>query len=80
MIHMHSNEDMYSKLSSGAVSYDVISFRLHDRQDDQGRNASGRSISHNIPNYSTSMTLQGPFTMIRHKYSVPYTYGIVGII
>ncbi len=76
-----SNEDMYAKLSAGAVSYDVIipsDYMI------------ARMISEdmlleldfsNIPNYSNiDDSFKGLYYDAENKYTVPYAYGIVGII
>ena len=76
-----SNEDMYAKLASGAVSYDVIipSDYMIDRllsEDmllplDFG----------NIPNYDyISESFRNLYYDPDNLYTVPYTYGIIGII
>ena len=76
-----SNEDMYSKLSSGAVSYDVIipSDYMIERmvQEDMLRPLNFE----NIPNYQyIGQDFRGLYYDPQDRYSVPYTYGIVGII
>ena len=76
-----SNEDMYSKISSGAVSYDVIipsDYMI------------ARMISEdmllplnfdNIPNYeSIDEAFRGLYYDPENLYTVPYAYGIIGII
>ena len=76
-----SNEDMYSKLSSGAVSYDVVipsDYMI------------ARMIKEdmllplnfdNIPNYANiNGSFKGLYYDPEDKYTVPYAYGIVGII
>ncbi|MGX8692307.1 MAG: ABC transporter substrate-binding protein [Clostridia bacterium] len=76
-----SNEDMYAKLSSGAVSYDVIipsDYMI------------ARMISEdmllpihfdNIPNYRyIDESFRGLYYDPQNAYSVPYTYGVVGVI
>ncbi|MBQ9249657.1 MAG: spermidine/putrescine ABC transporter substrate-binding protein [Oscillospiraceae bacterium] len=76
-----SNEDMYSKISSGAVSYDVIipsDYMI------------ARMIAEdmllplnfdNIPNYQyIDESFRGLYYDPDNQYTVPYTYGIVGII
>ena len=77
-----SNEDLYAKLSSGAVSYDVIipsDYMI-------ARLASEGLLSEldfgNIPNYDEVITedFRGLYYDPENKYSVPYTYGMVGII
>lgn len=76
-----NNEDMYAKLSSGAVSYDVVipsDYMI------------ARMISEdmllpldfgNIPNYQyIGEDFRGLYYDENDRYSVPYTYGIVGVI
>ena len=76
-----SNEDMYAKLSSGAVSYDVVipsDYMI------------ARMLSEdmllplnfdNIPNYANiDGNFRGLYYDPDNMYSVPYAYGIVGII
>ena len=76
-----SNENMYSKLASGAVSYDVIipsDYMI------------ARMISEdmllplnfkNIPNYKNiDDNFKGLYYDPTDTYSIPYTYGIVGVI
>ncbi len=77
-----SNEDMYAKLSSDAVSYDVIipSDYMIARLADEGM-LEELDFS-NIPNYDTNIdeAFKGLYYDPENKYSVPYTYGMVGII
>ena len=76
-----SNEDMYAKLSSGAVSYDVIipSDYMIARmvQEDMLLPLD----FDNIPNYQY---IDGSFRSLYYDpdnlYSVPYSYGVVGVI
>ena len=76
-----SNEDMYAKLSGGAVSYDVIvpsDYMI-------ARMASEDMLLpidfDNVPNYSNiSDSFRGLYYDPDDLYSVPYTYGVVGII
>ena len=76
-----SNEDMYAKLSSGAVSYDIIipsDYMI------------ARMIAEdmllpldfdNIPNYEyIEDSYRGLYYDPDNTYTVPYTYGVVGII
>lgn len=76
-----SNEDMYSKLSSGAVSYDVVipsDYMI------------ARMVSEdmllplnfdNIPEYENiDESFRNLYYDPENLYSVPYAYGIVGII
>jgi len=76
-----STEDMYAKLKAGAVSYDVIVpsdymiARL--REEDMLLPLNFE----NIPNYSNiSEDFQGLYYDPDNQYTVPYAYGIVGII
>ena len=76
-----SNEDMYAKLKSGAVSYDVIIpsdymiARLKDEDMLLPLNFD------NIPNYQyIDSQFQGLYYDPDDQFSVPYTYGVVGII
>lgn len=76
-----SNEDMYSKLSSGAVSYDVIipSDYMIARMSSEGMLLP--LDFGNIPNYShVPESFKGLYFDPDNKYTVPYAYGIVGII
>ena len=76
-----SNENMYAKLSSGAVSYDVIipSDYMIERmiQEDMLLPLN----FDNIPNYEyIDESFRGLFYDPNDTYSIPYTYGVVGII
>lgn len=76
-----SNEDMYSKISSGAVSYDVIipSDYMIARMAAEGLLLPLNFD--NIPNYQyIGDTFKGLYYDPDNQYSIPYTYGIVGVI
>ena len=76
-----SNEDMYNKLSSGAVSYDVVipSDYMIARMAQEGMLLP--LDFDNIPNYQyIDESFRGLYYDPDDVYSVPYTYGIVGII
>ena len=77
-----SNEDMYAKLSAGAVSYDVIipSDYMIARLADEGYLA--ELNFDNIPLYEEAISedFRGLYYDPENKYSVPYTYGMIGII
>lgn len=81
-ITFSSNEDLYAKLSSNAVSYDVIipSDYMIARLASEGYLQ--ELNFDNIPNYETSITedFQGLYYDPENKYSVPYTYGMIGVI
>ena len=76
-----SNEDMYAKLKSGAVSYDVIvpSDYMIQRmiQEDMLQPLN----FDNIPNYQyIDENFRNLYYDPDNQYTVPYTYGVVGII
>ncbi len=76
-----SNEDMYNKISSGAVSYDVIipSDYMIARMREEGM-LQPLNFD-NIPNYKNiDDSFHGLYYDPEDQYSVPYTYGIVGVI
>ncbi len=77
-----SNEDLYAKLSAGAVGYDVIfpSDYMVARLADEGLLEELNFA--NIPNYDSCITedFRNLYYDPDNKYSVPYTYGMVGII
>ena len=76
-----SNEDMYNKLANGAVSYDVIfpSDYMVDRM--RQENMLLPLDFDNIPNYSyVTDSFRGLYYDPDNLYSIPYTYGVVGII
>lgn len=80
-----SNEDMYAKLSSGASNYDIVipSDYMIARMIEEGML---RKLDFaNIPNsqYIDNAAMFGdaaPYYDPESAYSVPYTYGTVGII
>ncbi len=76
-----SNEDMYNKISSGAVSYDVIipSDYMIARMVNEG--LLQPLNFDNIPNYKNiDSNFKGLYYDADNLYSVPYAYGIVGVI
>lgn len=76
-----SCEDMYAKLSTGALSYDVIvpSDYMIAKMREEGLLL---PLNYdNIPNYEyIDDTFRGLYYDPDDLYTVPYTYGIVGII
>lgn len=76
-----SNEDMYAKLSSGAVSFDVVipsDYMI-------ARMASEDMLLpldfDNIPNYQyIDESFRGLYYDPNDMYSIPYTYGVIGVI
>lgn len=76
-----SNEDMYAKLSSGAVSYDVIIPSDYMIARMAAENMLLPLNFDNIPNYKyIEDSFRGLYYDPENTYSVPYTYGVVGII
>ncbi len=77
-----SNEDLYAKLSTGAVSYDVIvpSDYMIARLASEG--LLQELDFENIPNYDICISddFRGLYYDSENKYSVPYTYGMIGVI
>ncbi len=77
-----SNEDLYAKLSTEAVSYDVIvpSDYMIARLANEG--LLEELDFENIPNYEECISedFQNLYYDPENKYSVPYTYGMVGVI
>ena len=76
-----SNEDMYAKLSSGAVSFDVVipSDYMIARMRDE--NMLLPLKFDNIPNYNyIEEQYRGLYYDPDDIYTVPYTYGVIGII
>ena len=76
-----SNEDMFNKLDSGATSYDIVIpseymiERMIERDMLEPLNFA------NIPNFKyINSDFLSPFYDPENAYSVPYTYGVVGII
>jgi spermidine/putrescine transport system substrate-binding protein len=76
-----SNEDMYAKLKSGAVSYDVVIPSDYMIARMKNENMLLELDFNNIPNYSNiDDNFKGLYYDAENKYTVPYSYGIVGII
>ncbi len=76
-----SNEDMYSKISSGAVSYDVIipSDYMIARMADEDMLLPLNFD--NIPNYKyIDEDFKSLYYDPNGEYTVPYAYGIIGVI
>ena len=76
-----SNEDMYNKLSSGAVSYDVVIPSDYMIERMRSEDMLLPIDFDNIPNYQyITESFRGLYYDPDSLYSVPYTYGVVGII
>ena len=76
-----SNEDMYAKLKSGAVSFDVIvpsDYMIARMKDEDMLLPIDFS---NVPNYEyIDESFRGLYYDPDNIYTVPYTYGVIGII
>ena len=76
-----SNEDMYAKLSSGAVSYDVVIPSDYMIARMRENNMLLKLDFDNIPNYSNiDESFRGLYYDPTNEYTVPYTYGVIGVI
>ena len=76
-----SNEDMYAKISTGAVSYDVIVPSDYMIERLRNEDALLPLDFDNIPNYeNVDDNFHNLYYDPEDQYSVPYTYGIVGVI
>ena len=76
-----SNEDLYAKLSAGAVSYDVIIPSDYMIARMIGENMLLPLDFSNIPNYEyIDESFRGLYYDPDDTYTVPYTYGVVGVI
>ena len=76
-----SNEDMYNKIATGAVSYDVIIPSDYMIQRMIGENMLLPLDFDNIPNYAyIDEGFRGLYYDPEDLYSVPYTYGVIGVI
>ena len=76
-----SNEDMYNKLSTGAVSYDVVVPSDYMIARMAAENMLLPLDFANIPNYENiDESFRGLYYDPDDLYSVPYTYGVVGVI
>ena len=76
-----TNEDMYAKLSSGAVSYDVIFPSDYMIARLVSENKLLPLNFDNIPNYKTiDESFRDLYYDPDNLYSVPYTYNMIGII
>ena len=77
-----TNEDMYAKITSGAGTYDIIipsDYMIQKLREEDMLYAFNPSES--IPNYAYIQdTYKNLFYDEENLYSVPYTYGKVGII
>jgi len=77
-----SNEDLYAKLKSGATGYDVIIPSDYMIQRMINENMLEKLDFSNIPLYDECIGEQyrSLFYDEKNEYSVPYTYGMIGII
>ncbi len=76
-----SNEDMYNKIKSGSASYDVIIPSDYMIEKMIAEDMLLKLDFDNIPNYKyINDDYKDLFFDPENEYSVPYTYGMVGII
>ena len=76
-----SNEDMYAKIKSGAVSYDLVIPSDYMIARMAAEDMLVPLNFDNIPNYQyISESFRGLYYDPDDIYTVPYTYGVVGII
>lgn len=79
-----SNEDLYAKLKSGATGYDIIipsDYMIQRMIEDEDGNMLEELDFSNIPNYQyIAEQCRGLGYDPEEKYTVPYTYGMVGVI
>lgn len=76
-----TNEDMYSKITNSAVSYDVIipSDYMIEKMKNEGLLYSFDTSS--LTNYGNiPEKFRGAYYDLNNEFSVPYTYGMLGII
>ena len=76
-----SNEDLYNTLSSGAAEYDIIipsDYMIAKLRDEGMLEELDFSLIGNYENISDDF--KGLFYDPDSRYSVPYTYGVIGII
>lgn len=76
-----SNEDLYAKLKSGATGYDIIIPSDYMIQRMISEDMLEKLDFRNIPNYAyIADNCRGLFYDPAEEYSVPYTYGMIGVI
>ncbi len=76
-----SNEDMYAKLKSGAVSYDVVIPSDYMIARMLSEDMLLPLDFENIPNYENiPENFRNLYYDAENRYTVPYTYGVVGVI
>lgn len=80
-----SNEDMYAKVKSGATSYDIVIPSDYMIERLINENLLAPINFDNIPNYEYiderfKSNPEFHYYDPENKYSVPYTYGVVGVI
>lgn len=76
-----SNEDMLAKIKSGATDYDVIVPSDYMIQRMKDENLLAKLNFDNIPNYQyIGDQYKNLYFDENNEYSVPYTYGVLGII
>ena len=77
-----TNEDLFSKLNNSAVSYDIVipSDYMIEKLIEADLLLEF-DVKKDIPNYKyIDSTFKNPYYDENERYSVPYTYGMIGII
>ena len=77
-----TNEDMYSKLKNGTVVYDIVvpSDYMIEKMISEGMLLE-YNVAEDIENYGNiSESFKDAYYDPGNKYSVPYTYGMIGVI
>lgn len=77
-----TNEDMYSKLKNSAVSYDIVipSDYMIQKMAEEGM-LYEFDVEEDIANFvNIDPSFKSPYYDKNNRYSVPYTYGMMGII
>ncbi len=76
-----TNENMYSKIKSSAVSYDIIIPSDYMIEKMAAGGLLKKFDAASIPNYKNiDESFKNPYYDKTNSYSVPYSYGMVGII
>ncbi len=78
-----SNEDLYAKITSGAVSYDVIvpsDYMVQRLAEEEHLRELNKENIPNLVNILPEFLGDNTYYDIGNKYSVPYLYGMIGII
>ena len=79
-----TNEDLFSKLNNSAVSYDIVipsDYMIEKLINEKDGLLLAFDVEKDIPNYKyIDDSFKNPYYDPDAQYSVPYTYGMMGII